>query len=211
MKIRIDDLEQFKQKALQWASSFDVFCCLDSNNFSDKYSKFEFLLAVGVKTELAVQPGNSFDQLEQFRAQNAGWITGFLTYDLKNEVEKLQSGNPDYLGFPELYFFSPVHLILVKSNEAEFISGIAEQVADEILSQELWDSHLQNDLKLQSRFSRREYVNAVGQIKQHISRGDIYVTNFCQEFFAKNTAIDPLAAFLALSRISPNPFSTFFK
>ncbi|HEX3384539.1 MAG TPA: chorismate-binding protein, partial [Mucilaginibacter sp.] len=211
MKIRVDDLQQLKQKALQWASSFDVFCCLDSNSFVDKYSKFDFLLAVGVKTELAVQSGDAFDQLERFRVENPGWITGFLTYDLKNEVEKLQSRNPDYLNFPELYFFVAEHLISVKDNEAEIISDMAEQVGETISSQESPGNNLQSSIGLKSRFSREEYIGAVDQIRQHIVRGDIYVTNFCQEFYAENAKINPLATFLELNRISPNPFSAFFR
>jgi len=54
-------------------------------------------------------------------------------------------------------------------------------------------------------------LNAAEKIKQHISRGDIYVTNFCQEFFAEHAEIDPLATFLKLNTISPNPFGGFFK
>ncbi len=37
------------------------------------------------------------------------------------------------------------------------------------------------------------------------------MTNFCQEFFAEDTVIDPLAVFLKLNEISPNPFAAFFK
>ncbi|HWD87682.1 MAG TPA: anthranilate synthase component I family protein [Mucilaginibacter sp.] len=211
MKIRVDDPQQFKQKALQWASSFDVFCCLDSNDFIDKYSKFDFLLAVGVKTELAVQSSDAFDQLERFRVENPGWITGFLTYDLKNEVEKLQSCNPDHLSSPELYFFSPEHLIVIKDNEVEIISDMVNQVGETISSQESPGNNLQSSIGLKSRFSREEYIGAVDQIRQHIVRGDIYVTNFCQEFYAENAKINPLATFLELNRISPNPFSAFFR
>jgi para-aminobenzoate synthetase component 1 len=211
VKIRVDDPQQFKQKALQWASSFDVFCCLDSNDFIDKYSKFDFLLAVGVKTELAVQSSDAFDQLERFRVENPGWITGFLTYDLKNEVEKLQSCNPDHLSSPELYFFSPEHLIVIKDNEVEIISDMVNQVGETISSQESPGNNLQSSIGLKSRFSREEYIGAVDQIRQHIVRGDIYVTNFCQEFYAENAKINPLATFLELNRISPNPFSAFFR
>ena len=211
MKIRVDDLQQFKQKALQWASSFDVFCCLDSNNFNDKYSKFDLLLAVGGKAEVTVQPGDNFDQLQKFKVQNPGWITGFLTYDVKNEIEQLKSVNSDHLHFPELYFFSPRHLIIIKNNAAEITSDNPGQLADSISSQEVPERNSQCDIKLRSRFIREEYVETVTEIKQHIARGDIYVTNFCQEFYAENAQIDPLATFLELNRISPNPFSAFFK
>ena len=115
MKVRVDDLQKFKRKALQWASSYEVFCCLDSNDFHDQYSKFDFLLAAGVDNDIIVNSASGFSVLEDFRKEQAGWITGFLTYDLKNEVEYLSSSNLDGLHFPDLYFFAPKHLILVKN------------------------------------------------------------------------------------------------
>ena len=66
-------------------------------------------------------------------------------------------------------------------------------------------------IALQSRFSKQQYLNAVNEIKAHIVRGDIYVTNFCQEFFAENAAIDPIDIFFKLNKLSPNPFASFFK
>ncbi|MBS1503607.1 MAG: aminodeoxychorismate synthase component I, partial [Bacteroidetes bacterium] len=122
MKFRIDDLSDFKQKALQWSSAFDVFCCLDSNNFQDKYSKFDWLLAIGIKDELTGEAGSAFPALENFKARHTGWLMGFLTYDLKNEIENLSSGNAEHLHFPDLYFFAPQHLIVIKGCEAEILS-----------------------------------------------------------------------------------------
>ena len=207
----VADSELFKQKALQWASSFDVLCYLDSNNFNDKYSKFDLLLAVGIKDELIATPGSSFDALEGFRLKNPGWITGFLTYDLKNEVEKLKSNNPDYLQFPDLYFFAPEHLLIIKDGELEIFSDSPVWVLDQIKAQPVLENKINHPVALNTRFNKQEYIDTVIKIKEHISRGDIYVTNFCQEFFAENAVIDPLQAFIKLNSISPNPFAAFFK
>ena len=46
---------------------------------------------------------------------------------------------------------------------------------------------------------------------KHIERGDIYEANFCQEFYAENTAIDPVSTFIHLNEISLSPFATFLK
>lgn len=210
VKIQVGDLQQFKQKALQWASAFDVCCCLDSNSFDDPYSKFDFLLAVGVVDQVVAATGSAFDQLEKFRTSHPGWLLGFLSYDLKNEIENLSSTNIDRLSFPDLYFFAPENLILIRNNEVEIISADAGQVLAGINSRRLLE-HPTSDIRLQSRFSRNEYISAVNKIKDHISRGDIYVTNFCQEFFAENAEINPLNIFLKLNQISPNPFSAFFR
>ena len=45
----------------------------------------------------------------------------------------------------------------------------------------------------------------------HIHRGDIYEANFCQEFYAENTEINPLETYNKLNSISNPPFATFLK
>jgi len=210
VKIQVNDLQQFKQKALQWASKFDVCCCLDSNHFNDPYTKFDLLLAVVVKDQLTANTGSAFAELERFRAKHNDWLFGFLTYDLKNEVERLSSFNIDRLNFPDLYFFVPEHLIIVRNDEIEIISPDIEHILAEIDSQTPEQSS-PTEIDLLTRFTRDEYISTVNKVKDHINRGDIYVTNFCQEFFAENSGITPLDTFLKLNAISPNPFSAFFK
>lgn len=202
---------EFKRKALQWASGFDVCCYLDSNDFADTYGKFDALIAVGVKAEITADAGTAFEQLKQFRDQHPGWMTGFFTYDLKNEIEDLASGNPDYLNFPGLYFFVPRYLLLIKGDETEITADDAEIVFENIMQQPVFTASSLPVTNIQSRLSRDAYMDAVQKIQEHINRGDIYVTNFCQEFFAKNAVIDPLSVFIKLNEVSPNPFSAFFK
>ncbi len=211
MVVQITNPQNFKQKALQWASSCDVFCFLDSNDFNDPYSKFDALIAIGVKDEVITDAGNAFNQLAQFRQKHPGWITGFLGYDLKNETENLSSANTDHLHFPDLYFFAPKHLIVLKGNDAELISDDPQSLLLAIESQEIQGVRPVPPANIKNRLDRSEYLAAVAKIKEHIQRGDIYVTNFCQEFFAEDVDIDPLSVFFRLNELSPNPFSAFFK
>jgi para-aminobenzoate synthetase component 1 len=205
------DPQSFKSKALHWASSFDVFCLLDSNNFNDQYSKFDTLISVGAKAEIIAEAGTAFDELERFRKKNTGWLTGFFGYDLKNETENLSSSNTDHLHFPDLYFFVPQNLILIRGNEIEIIADHPQQIFESIEQQTFQTAEQLPSVNIRSRISKQAYLDTVAKIKEHINRGDIYVTNFCQEFFAEDTAINPLAVFLKLDEVSPNPFSAFFK
>jgi para-aminobenzoate synthetase component 1 len=202
---------EYKRKALQWALGFDVCCYLDSNDFDDSYGKFDTLVAVGVKAEVAAETGSAFEQLQRFREQHPGWMTGFFTYDLKNEIEDLNSENQDSLGFPGLYFFVPQYLLIFQKNKVEIIAddpaGIFKSIAGQVLSSEPGEAVVD----IRSRLSKAGYIEAVEKIQGHINRGDIYVTNFCQEFFAENAVIDPLSVFVKLNEVSPNPFSAFFK
>ena len=208
----INDPLTFKAKALQWAGSFDVFCCLDSNNFTDPYSKFDCLVGAGVKDQLLANAGNAFTKLEYFRSGTTpGWVMGFFGYDLKNETERLGSNNSDYLNFPDLYFFAPEYVILIKGNEIEIVADNPQTVLDAIESQSYQQQREQLPVAINARFSKVEYLDTVAKIKDHIARGDIYVTNFCQEFYAEHAEIDPLEVFAKLNEISPAPFSACLK
>jgi para-aminobenzoate synthetase component 1 len=59
--------------------------------------------------------------------------------------------------------------------------------------------------------SKDEYLQIVQQLKEHIRRGDCYEINFCQEFWAEGVEVDPVALYLKLSQLSPNPFSCFYR
>ena len=204
------DLNIFKQKALQWANGFDVAVCLDSNGFKDVYSKYDTLIAVGAKAELKCDVGNAFEQLALFRSVHSNWVFGNLTYDLKNEVENISSSNQDLLDFPALYFFVPQHLIVINDNELQIISD-SKDIFNKINSQVISPVHPEMHINIKARFTKQEYVDTVNTIQQHIIRGDIYETNFCQEFYADNAFIEPLPIYLQLSAASPSPFGCYFK
>jgi para-aminobenzoate synthetase component 1 len=212
MIFHIIDVLSFKEKALRWAAEFDVCSYMDSNNFNGAYSKFDLLIAAGVEDEVTSQAGNAFEALMGFRKSHSHkWMTGFWGYDLKNETEQLTSGNPDHLNFPDLYFFVPQYLVIVRGDEAEVLAEDEEWVWSQILKQEPAIQIAQSSLQLQARFSKPEYIDEFNRIKLHIARGDIYVTNFCQEFFAEETAISPLIIFQELNHLSPTPFACFFR
>ena len=203
-------ISEFKQKALHWASQFDVCCFLDSNGYPDKYGKFDFAIAIGASAECIVKAQNALSQLENFSKLHKTWLFGFLGYDLKNEIEALESKNDDSLGFPPLYFFVPEYLIISKNNAIEVILG-NKTVLNEIYSTKLPPKKEIQQIILKNRLSETDYLKKVESLKQHITKGDIYEVNFCQEFFAENAYIDPVGCFERLKQISPNPFSGYFK
>lgn len=205
-----NNIHQFKQNALHWGSTFDVCCYLDSNNFKDSYSKFDTLIAIGTRSEVTAQSGNAFEALANFKAQHNEWMTGFLGYDLKNEIEAVNSANPDHLQFPDLYFFVPQHLIIINGDEVDIQSDDAEIIFQTINAFQPKEE-VSTSVNIQTRFNRTEYIDTVNEIKAHINRGDIYVTNFCQEFYAEDASINPVHIFQKLNEASPNPFACFFK
>ena len=199
----------FKHKALTWANTFNVCAVFDSNGYPDTYHQYDMLIAVGVQTELIASCGQAFEQLKKFYDANLNWMFGILSYDLKNELEDLQSKKPDLLGFPDLYFFVPQYLISVKGTTIEVLLGnpnVLQQI-ENIKIETLPTAAI----NMQSSSSKSDYIKKVKELQQHINRGDCYEITFCQDFFAKNAKIDPLAVFKTLNQISSSPFAGFFK
>ena len=65
------------------------------------------------------------------------WLFGYLSYDLKNKIEKLNSTNEDHLAFPDIHFFIPSILIMVKDKRVDFFyeSSSSSQEIDDLYGQ----------------------------------------------------------------------------
>ncbi|MGM0739107.1 MAG: aminodeoxychorismate synthase component I, partial [Bacteroidota bacterium] len=61
----------------------------------------------------------------ELRRKHPEWMFGWLSYDLKNEIESLESANPDPVGLPDMYFFVPGVLLEVdrKGRSIRLIRG----------------------------------------------------------------------------------------
>ena len=203
--------EIFKLKALAWAADFEQACCLESNGYGAEQKAFDTFIAAGADECLQVNCGSALTQLDLFIQNRDRFVPGFISYDLKNEIEELSSGNHDGLHFPDLFFFVPSHQLLFKDGAVEILSNDAERVVKEIEAQAVPQADPGFEGTLAQRFDKESYTAAVEGLQQHIRRGDIYEVNFCQEFYAENAQLNPLGAYLALNRISPTPFANFFK
>jgi para-aminobenzoate synthetase component 1 len=204
------DISLFKSKALQWANSFDICCCLDSNSYSDPFGKFDFVIAAGATQVLNAPIGQAFDALRSFHNLHKTWMFGLFSYDLKNEEEQLYSRNPDALHFPDLFFFVPQYLITIKDGQIAVILGDGD-VLKEIIQTELVIPVPAKALNIQHKLDKAAYLKKISELQRHINRGDIYEVTYCQEFFAEHAEIDPLAIFNQLNTLSPTPFAGYFK
>ncbi|MFD2832271.1 aminodeoxychorismate synthase component I [Christiangramia antarctica] len=206
----------FKQLLLQWSKNFAEVTWLDSNSYESSKGEFEAILAVEAFTAVKTDYRNAFDKLKEYQETTADWIFGYLTYDLKNDVEHLSSSNFDGLGFPDLYFFQPQKLIMIKGDSVEFqyLKMVDDEVDadfEEIQKLELQEFQQKEKIDVKSRISKTEYLEKVEVMMDHIHRGDIYEANFCQEFYAENVQIEPLNIYRSLNQISTPPFAVFLK
>ncbi|MGB3775654.1 MAG: chorismate-binding protein, partial [Leeuwenhoekiella sp.] len=212
----IFDKQGIKDQLLLWGSKKSPILWLDSNNHKDSYGKFDALLAVGEQSSLRCEDTiGAFQALADYQSKVKDWIFGYLSYDLKNDIESLNSANSDYLKFPSLYFFQPQKIFILRGStltQAYLPSVAQESVLDfeDIKNVDVVTVKRSNHLNIKSRFTKEEYTKGVEQMLKHIYLGDIYEANFCPEFYAGGT-IDTVTTFRDLNAISRAPFASYLK
>jgi para-aminobenzoate synthetase component 1 len=86
------------------------------------------------------------------------------------------------------------------------------EVFDAIIAQEPYARILKEETPfIQNRIPKEEYLSIIRSLQRHILRGDCYEINFCQEFYAEQTHIDPVWIYRKLAEVSPNPFSALYR
>lgn len=216
--LEIKTPQDFKKKLLRWAQQFDELVYLDGNRHTDSYNSFEAIIAIGLESEIKTNDCNAFQKLSAYKARIKDWIFGYLSYDLKNELEDLSSKNHDGLGFNKLHFFQPKKLIFLRRNIVEFhyldqyahdIKIDLEHILQVDLLKQIEDNFETPKIKL--RIHKNAYLDKINGVLKKIHRGAIYEVNICQEFFSPNTIINPLKTFEKLNEISQPPFAAFLK
>lgn len=209
----VQDVLLCKRQMLSWMNRFSICCFMDGHDYKDAYSVYDCIGAAGA-ADICLPEKNKLSSLQAFTQKNKDWLFGHVAYDLKNEIENLHSFHEDNLLFPDLFFFQPDVVLYIKNGELiiESLHRDAEDVYIEIMSCEV-DAYcsFSNDIDIQNRISREDYLSTIQILKQHILRGDCYEINFCQEFFAEAVLISPLPVYQRLSVLSASPFAAYYK
>lgn len=194
-------VEKIKSALLHYCAQESYCCFFDSNGYSDAYSRYDCIAAAGAQ-EFPEEPVES------------DWQFGYISYDYKNRIEDLASHNRDKLFFEEKLFFVPELVFLLEKNKItvaypgkygeEEIRALVENMLRVNTNEQYAAVFAAKPL-----IDRHEYIQRVDALKHHIRRGDIYEINFCMEFFAENTDINPRAVYRKLNKLSHSPFSAF--
>ncbi|MCU4175006.1 anthranilate synthase component I family protein [Carboxylicivirga sp. N1Y90] len=208
----------FKQLICQSTRDQGIGVVLDGNGFeapafiksSHRYDFVAGIQSIGDCT-------NDLTQVQLFHKQCKDWLLGFLSYDVKNQLEDLSSNNLDRVEMPDLYFFRPRYLFLKDGDkwqvgyldEYDDIESIQEFIDDLINCEESEEEY--GEVKLNHQVSHHDYLKAIEKVQWHIQRGDIYELNYCMEFFVNDINITPQCIYQRLKEISPTPFSAFVK
>ncbi|MBL1232174.1 MAG: aminodeoxychorismate synthase component I [Flavobacteriales bacterium] len=187
----------FPQKVLHYFSDVKNIVFLNSNHTS-------------TKSFIAISDNNKCDE--------NSWQFGFISYDYKNQIEKLSSNHPDGIQFPEKHFFTPQLLFVLEGensqlyyNRERYSSNKINKILNNISTYKLADVEAKQPIAVTSRITKTDYLAKVSTLKNHIQLGDIYEINFCQEFYAEDIQINPIDYYFLLNEKSPTPFSCFIK
>lgn len=213
---KIHDPNSFKRQLLHWSEQFREKMFLDGNGYDIAYHSYDCLLAAEAFVSLKTDFQAAFDDLYQLQESTKDWLFGYLSYDLKNDTEALQSGNHDQLHFPDLYFFQPKRLFLLKGNELEmsYLPMCDDEMEADfhaILNTQTAFNQEHSRLQVRQRISQKDYLKKVERMQEYLHRGEIYEANFCMEFYAEEAVINPLETYCRLNAISEPPFSAYFR
>ena len=213
----INNLSNLRDQLLSRSKEVDYISILDSNQYPTHsswptdYINYDLIAGVDSLEVLEVNT-DAFNSLRAFHLKHQDWLFGYLSYDLKNEVEELTSKNYDGIKAPLLSFFIPKYVLLLKGNLLEIYTYEPKEICEQFLvNQAISFEEPISSVSLQKRDTRDDYLRKIEKIRRHIQRGDIYEMNYCQEFFAKEVDLSPAAIFRQLNKYTTTPFSSFLK
>ena len=208
------DWAQWQPRVIQWLQAFDHFVYLDSNGQAqDPYHRFDVLIGAGVHAHLSLDHADTFSALQHFYDAHSDWIMGYLTYDLKNEVEQLVSHHVDGMGWPKAGFFVPEVVLYLQGDTLTITSLGSDPAAIWSALEQAQD--IQNwtapAVSFHQRMDKDYYLSSVRQLQEHIAAGDVYEVNFTQEWYAKPVMLDPFSLFQAFDERGNTPFAAFVR
>jgi para-aminobenzoate synthetase component 1 len=213
MQLTLKQFQILKLKVMNRLHCEPIVCVLDSNMQQAAFDlgNYEWIAGWGVEAQYtATEHRAALPDMHGFIEQTKDkWKLGYITYDLKNEIEELQSNCYDGLRWPKLHFFVPRHLIVVEVG-LKVIQG--QELVQAILDEhEVAEQHELPNIQIQHRVNKEQYIDHVGAIRQHIKDGDVYEMNYCIELYAESVQAQPEQLYQRLLEISPVPFASFYK
>lgn len=224
----VDNIEAFKLQLLDVSNQVKHFCYLDANNYPNyPYSTFGSFFAIDALSVITLSSytKNCLEKFDKFQQEKQDWLFGYLSYDLKNEIESsLSSSNFDGINtqeyYPMLHFFVPKYLVKIENDKVE-IGIVFESESDgenllkdfeTLINKKKQAAQISTlNAEISHRITKEDYTSTIEKIKQHIQLGDIYEMNFCQEYYVENSTIDTVSVFQKLNNISKAPFTSYFK
>ena len=183
----------------------------------DQAQNSSCLLGLGAKRELLFEKSEPgiLDALEKFSKEGSSWTFGWFGYDLKNEIERLETKNPDSLGHPVLAWWEPEIVIKFSDSSIEILSGDKDDPrileALNAINKKVEVKEFGGVGEMIWSWDKTKYLQAFDEVKQLIQNGDVYELNLCMPIkgHAPSNASWPL--FCRLQHLTQSPFSGYLQ
>jgi para-aminobenzoate synthetase component 1 len=208
----MNEIELLKNKCYSYAQNQQNCLLLNSNQIQAAMglNRYEFIFMCGCSDQFKTNEQSALVQLKNFIEKNRGkWMGLSLSYDLKNELEQLESNNCNQLDFPVLNVFVPDAVICI--DKALKITCNNLSIWEKINQQEIAFKKPLPKLEFTPRVSKENYLHTIKQIQTHILNGDVYELNYCIEFYKTACPeIEPVNVYQTLNAVSPTPYSALW-
>ncbi len=176
-------------------------CFLNSNDGTS-------ILALGQGAQFRLESKEELPALDAFLQTHASqYIFGYLSYELHGHIYTTQKTEKR---LPLAYFWVPENVASIKNEGLELLQGTNAAVLQQFLI-ELKATKPVSLAPFRPRTSKSTYLENVAKIKDHIQRGDLYETNYCQEFFLEDCVLpSSLGLYQWVNQQTTAPFSGLF-
>lgn len=146
---------------------------------------------------------NPWDALKEFKNEYQTWLFGYLGYDLKNQIEELDSNNRSLVDVPDMFFMVPEVLIEYSLDGTQkYLLGNEEKI--EVSESERKEIYLYE----RKRTKSKSYIEKVKKAQNHIAEGDYYEINLSHPLEFEFNG-DPLHIYRSMMQNGPVPFASF--
>ena len=166
-------------------------------------------------------------EVESDLPQFQGGAIGFISYDYARKIERLPEIAEDTLQVPDLYFYlfnawavhnvntEEVTLMKLQQSEVDLAEWASEwkSAAMAGLDSRLFHAGKAVDVvndenELQISFSNEQFQQAVRQIQEYISAGDVFQVNLSVQQ-AKKLNAPPIVMYEAVRSFNPSPYMSY--
>ena len=171
------------------------------------------------KSYLALYPrkkiiSDNFESLKEATKNKDKWF-GYLSYDLKNNLETLPQDQDGIINLPNIYFIKFGLVVEFNHDKQSILCQYDDESLMHIISKctkkKLGDLSKPNILNIDSNFSKAEYFEKLSYIKSKIAQGDLYQANLTRKFYGKIKSDNKFDIFAKLNQSSPANYSSFLK
>ncbi|MBU6324116.1 MAG: anthranilate synthase component I family protein [Bacteroidetes bacterium] len=209
LELPVRSLSQLRNQLAALAERESVSLLLGGHDFPDQYGKYLILLALGAEEIVEPSSGeNAFDALER-ACRKDGWWFGHLSYDLKRATHGLESSNPAYIPWPDLFWFRPRIVFAVRRDEPHVLKVYGSRIPE--LPQEIVHTEAMRVPRFNPSQDPEAYRRSIETIKNDIRKGTYYELNHCLEFRGVYEDLNVAEAWQRLSEVAPAPFSAYYR